>query len=158
MLSKLIHILYVLCENSLCAVIVPDTASYIRGWMQMVLTPNDLFSWNNKYSKYTIILSRLYTLVQIHYSSSSCAHQLTLCMLVFWSCEGFVFPVLSSSSHLTIGHVFPLPLSGANWRSLSLLWRSGPPFPKMASPSTGSAHTPFPGSETVMLFFFYFVS
>jgi hypothetical protein len=23
----------------------------------MVLTPNDLFSWNNKYSKYTIILS-----------------------------------------------------------------------------------------------------
>ncbi len=28
----------------------------------MVLTPNDLFSWNNKYSKYTIILSRLYTL------------------------------------------------------------------------------------------------
>jgi hypothetical protein len=29
----------------------------------MVLTPNDLFSWNNKYSKYTIILSQLYTLV-----------------------------------------------------------------------------------------------
>jgi hypothetical protein len=29
----------------------------------MVLTPNDLFSWNNKHSKYTIILSRLYTLV-----------------------------------------------------------------------------------------------
>ncbi len=29
---------------------VPDTASYIRGWIQMVLTPNDLFSWNNKYS------------------------------------------------------------------------------------------------------------
>jgi hypothetical protein len=28
----------------------------------MVLTPNDLFSWNNKYSKYTIILSHLYTL------------------------------------------------------------------------------------------------
>ncbi len=43
-------------------VTVPDTASYIRGWMQMVLTPNDLFSWNNKYSKYTIILLHLYTL------------------------------------------------------------------------------------------------
>ncbi len=40
--------------------IVPDTASYIRGWMQMVLTPNDLFSWNNKYSKYTIILSHIH--------------------------------------------------------------------------------------------------
>ncbi len=25
---------------------------YIRGWMQMVLAPNDLFSWNNKYNKY----------------------------------------------------------------------------------------------------------
>jgi hypothetical protein len=35
-------------------VIVPDTASYIRGLMQMVLTPNDLFSWNNKYSEYAL--------------------------------------------------------------------------------------------------------
>jgi hypothetical protein len=30
--------------------------------MQMVLTPNDLFSWNNKYSKYMVILSHIYTL------------------------------------------------------------------------------------------------
>ncbi len=43
--------------------IVPDTASYIRGWMQMVLTPNDLFSWNNKYSKYRVTLLRY-----IHYN------------------------------------------------------------------------------------------
>jgi hypothetical protein len=28
--------------------------------MQMVLTPNDLFSWNNKYSKYTIILPHIH--------------------------------------------------------------------------------------------------
>jgi hypothetical protein len=26
----------------------------------MVLTPNDLFSWNNKYSKYTVIFSHIY--------------------------------------------------------------------------------------------------
>jgi hypothetical protein len=32
--------------------LVPDTASYIRGWIQMVLAPNDLFSWNNTYNKY----------------------------------------------------------------------------------------------------------
>jgi hypothetical protein len=32
---------------------VPDTASYIRGWIQMVLAPNALFSWNNKYNKYS---------------------------------------------------------------------------------------------------------
>jgi hypothetical protein len=44
-------------------VLVPDTASYIRGWMQMVLTPNDLFSWNNKYSKHMVILLRY-----IHYN------------------------------------------------------------------------------------------
>ncbi len=30
---------------------------YIRGWMQMVLAPNDLFSWNNKYNKYTNTMS-----------------------------------------------------------------------------------------------------
>jgi hypothetical protein len=28
-------------------------------------------------------------------------------------------------------------------------WGSGPPFPKMAPPFTGSAHTPLPGSGTV---------
>jgi hypothetical protein len=28
----------------------------------MVLTPNDLFSWNNKYSKYTV------TLLNLHYN------------------------------------------------------------------------------------------
>jgi hypothetical protein len=126
---------------------VPDTASYIRGWMQMVLTPNDLFSWNNKYSKYTS-----YYCDYIHKYNPLFAFQLctslTLCMLAFWSCEGVVFLVHSSSSHLTAGHVFPFPLSGANWRSLSLLWGSGPPLPKMAPSSTGSAHTPFLGSNT----------
>ncbi len=73
----------------------------------------------------------------------------------FWSCEGVVFLVLSSSSHFTTYHVPPLPLSGANWRSLSLLWGSGPPFPKMALPFTGSAHTPFPGSNTLTNSLFY---
>jgi hypothetical protein len=28
----------------------------------MVLTPNDLFSWNNKYSKYMVILLYTFTL------------------------------------------------------------------------------------------------
>jgi hypothetical protein len=49
-----------------------------------------------------------------------------------------------------MGHVSPLPMSGANWRSLSLLWGLGPPFPKMAPSFTGSAHTPFPGYKTVL--------
>ncbi len=114
----------------------------------MVLTPNYLFSWNNKYSKHTVILSHYIHQQWIHFSSSSYARQLTLCMLVFWSCEGVVILVHSSSSHLTMYHVFPLPLSGANWRSLFPLWGSGSPLPKMAPPSAGSAHTPLSGSET----------
>jgi hypothetical protein len=134
---------------------VPDTASYIRGWIQMVVTPNDLFSWNNKYSKYTS-----YYRNYIHEHNSLSIFQLctslTLCMLAFWSCEGVVFLVHSPSSHFTADHVLPLPLSGVNWRSLSLLWGSGPPLPKMAALSTGSAHTPFLGSNTPTIFIFEF--
>ncbi len=83
-------------------------------------------------------------------SSSSYARQLTLCLLAFWSCAGVVFRVHSSSSHFTMCHVFPLPLSGANWRSLFPLRGSGSPLPKMASPSAGSAHTPLSGSDTIL--------
>jgi hypothetical protein len=35
-----------------------------------------------------------------------------------------------------------------NWRSLFPPWGSGPPLFKMATPFTGSAHTPLPGSGT----------
>jgi hypothetical protein len=135
------------CCNNLIS--VPNTTSYIRGWMQMVATPNDLFSWNNKYSKYTVTLLHYIHQWRVHSSLSSNARQLTLCMLASWSCEGVVFLVHPSSSHFTAGHVFSLPLSGVNWRSLPLLWGSGPPFPKMAALSTGSAHTPFLGSNTI---------
>ncbi len=34
---------------------------YIRGWMQLVLAPNDLFSWNNKYNKYMNTMSPTYS-------------------------------------------------------------------------------------------------
>ncbi len=143
--------IYHVFKNTEPIVFVPDTASYIRGWMQMVLTPNDLFSRNNKYSKYMIILSHIYTSTTDSSSIFQLCTSLTLCMLAFWSCEGVVFLVLSSSSHLTMGHVSPLPMSRANWRSLSLLWGLGPPFPKMAPSFTGSAHTPFPEYKTVLV-------
>jgi hypothetical protein len=121
-----------------CAMLsVPDTASYIRGWIQMVLSPNDLFSWNNKYNKYNN-----YTFTDTFTSFSlSYARQLTLCMLASRSHAGVVILGLLSSSH-----VFSLPLSGLNWRPLFLPWGSGPSFPNMAAPFTGSAHTPLPGS------------
>jgi hypothetical protein len=79
----------------------------------MVLTPNDLFSWNNKYSKHKDILL-CYIHCMARCSLSDCAHQLTLCMLVFSSREGVVFLVLSLSFHLTETHVLSPPESEAN--------------------------------------------
>ncbi len=52
-------------------------------------------------------------------------------------------------------HVFSLPLSGLNWRSLFPPWGSSPPFPKMATPFTGSAHTPLSGSRTISFWGFF---
>ncbi len=107
-------------------------------WHQMIYFPETI----NTISTMHIYITSTFTL------SSSCAHQLTLCMLASWSHEGVVFLVLLSSSHPTTYHVFSLPLSGLNWRSLFPPWGSGPPFLKMAPPFTGSAHTPSPGSTT----------
>ncbi len=56
------------------------------------------------------------------------------------------WPLVVFSSY----HVFTLPLSGLNWRSLFPPWGFGPPFPKMAPPFTGSAHTPLSGSGTII--------
>ncbi len=124
-------------------VIVPDTASYIRGWIQMVLAPNDLFSWNNKYNKYneysitdtfTCFFLAMHTTYSVHAG-----------ILKPWrGCLPWPLAVFS------FYHVFSLPLSGLNWRSLFPPWGSGSPLPKMAPPFTGSAHTPLPGSRTVM--------
>ncbi len=125
-------------------VTVPDTASYIRGWIQMVLAPNDLFSWNNKSNKYTEynitdtftwFFSAVHTTYSVH--------------------AGILKPWRSRLPWLLVVfsfyHVLPLPLSGLNWRSLFLPWGSGPPFSKMAPPFTGSVHTPLPGSGTVTI-------
>ncbi len=72
-------------------------------------------------------------------------------MLVFLSREGVVFLVSLSSSHFTEIHVFPPPVSEANWRSLFRPGDSPPSFPKMASSFTGSAHSPFSGYDTVLI-------
>ncbi len=123
--------------------IVPDKDSYIRGWIQMVLAPNDLFSWNNKYSKYnecnildtfTCIFLAMHTTYSVHAG-----------ILKPWRGRLPWLLVVFSSYH-----VFTLPLSGPNWRFLFLPWGSGPPSLKMASLFTGSVHTPLPGSGTLM--------
>ncbi len=120
---------------------VPDMASYIRGWIQMVLAPNDLFSWNNKYSKYneyniTDTFTRIFLAMHTTYSVHAG-------ILKPWRGRLPWIPVVFTSCH-----VFSLRLFGLNWRSLFPPWGSGPPFPKMAPPFTGSAHTPLPGSRT----------
>ena len=109
----------------------------------MVLTPNNLFSWNNKYSKYTIILSRLYTLVQFTLHLPA-VHINLLCAC--WHSEA----VKGSSSLSTRRLLISL------WVTSSLFLCPEPtdapcpyyedpvrPLPKMAPPFTGSAHTPF---------------
>jgi hypothetical protein len=113
-------------------------------WHQMIYFPGTINIVSIRLYCHTYITMNLFFILQL------CTSTLTLCMLAFWSHEGVVFLVLSSSSHLTVGHVFPLPMSGANWRPLSLLWGS-PPSPNMAPSSTGSAHTPFLGYKTIPL-------
>ncbi len=99
------------------------------------------------------VSTRLYYPTYIHQqwihssSAGSARHLLCAC----WHSEAVKGSSSLSSTRLfilTMGHVFSLPLSGANWRSLSLPWGLGPPSPKMALPFTGSAHTPFPGYKT----------
>jgi hypothetical protein len=107
-------------------------------WHQMIYFPetiNTVSTWIYTLPTFTFIFLLSTTL--------------TLCMLAFQSREGVVFLVLLSSSHLTMYHVLSLPLSWLYWRSSSPPPGPVPPFPKMASLFTGSAHTPFPGSATL---------
>ncbi len=119
-------------------------ASYIRGWIQMVLAPNDLFSWNNKYNKsneynitdtFTCIFLAMHTTYSVHAG-----------ILKPWRGR-LPWPLVVFTSY----HVFSPPLSGLNWRSSFPPWGSGPPFPKMAPPFTGSVYTPLPGSGTMVI-------
>ncbi len=111
-------------------------------WHQMIYFPGTINTVSIQLYCHTYITMNFFFLLQL------CTLTLTLCMLAFWSRGGVVFIVLSSPSHLTVSHVFPLPMSGANWRSLSLLWGFPPPSPNMAPLSTGSAHTPVSGYKT----------
>jgi hypothetical protein len=93
-------------------------------WHQMIYFPETI----------NTVSTRLYTSPMYSLSFSSWAHQLTLCMLASWSCEGVVFLVFLPSSHLTMYHVLSLSLSGLNWRSLFPPLRTGSPFPQNGAP------------------------
>ncbi len=84
---------------------------YIRGWMQMVIAPNDLFSWNNKYNKYNVTRD-ICTL-----SSWGYARELILCKLAFWSHEGVFFLDLLPSPHSVLSRLSTSPV----WAQLTLI-------------------------------------
>ncbi len=108
---------------------VPDTTSYIRGWIQMVLAPNDLFSWNNKYNKYAKYNKQthfhLFLLSCAHYSLCACWHpeavekssSLASCRLLILSrpVTSFLFPYLGSTDAPYSRHGVPGPLF-PRWR------------------------------------------
>jgi hypothetical protein len=111
----------------------------------MVLAPNYLFSWNNKYGKYTniyIVNTFTFHLLALHINS--------LC--ASWHLEAVKGSSSSSSCRLLISPritSYPFPCPGPTDAPCSRLWGPVPPFPKMAPPFTGSAHTPLPGSTTL---------
>jgi hypothetical protein len=106
-------------------------STYIRGWMQMVLSPNDLFSWNS--NTMSTMLQWVFTLV------AGYARWHLLCA---WS---FLEVVMGSSSLLltilsrpVISHVrTQLTLTGP-------YWGPRPPHPKSCVPFHRiCAHSPF---------------
>jgi hypothetical protein len=106
----------------------------------MVLAPNDLFSWNNKYNKYNnYILTDTFTCYFLSY-----VHQLTLSS---WHHETMRGSSSLASYRLLTSSLF-LCLDSTD-ASCSRLGGSSPPFPNMAAPFSGSAHTPLPGSGTI---------
>jgi hypothetical protein len=103
----------------------PDTASHIRGWMQMVLTPNDLFSWNNKYNEYR--LDHYFTLQWI-YCHFPAMHVDLLCACWYlWAVKGSSsssFCRLLISPRFTSCHLLCPKLTDAPYPA----WSLAPPF------------------------------
>ncbi len=115
---------------------------YIRGWMQIVIAPNDLFSWNNRYNKYNVTKD-IYTL-----SSWSYARELTLCMLAFWSHEGVVFFDFLPSPHPVTS--FHLPCLGSTDAHCPRLGDPVPLPPKWRPFSQGLRTLPYRDPEQAL--------
>ncbi len=107
---------------------VPDMASYIRGWIQMVLAPNDLFSRNNRYNKYinynntdafTCFFLTMYTTYSVH------AGILKDFLPSSHSITSWLYPYLGSTDAPCSRLGVPAPLS-PKWRphshSLTGIW------------------------------------
>jgi hypothetical protein len=113
--------------------------TYIRGWMQMVLAPNDLFSWNKNTERHETFFRR--DIIYFSYNARD-THSVHNYLLKPWRSR-----LLCSWSSC---YIFLPPLSGTNWCSLSLFGGPGRPTPKVASPFPGSTHTLSPGFRTTI--------
>ncbi len=116
-------------ELSLSTTTVPDTASYIRGWIQMVLAPNDLFSWNNKYSKYTIIyIANAFTSI---FQLSTSTHSAHAGILKPWRGRLPCLLAVFSSHH--VSRLIPFPVR-AQLTLFVPAFGTGSPFPQNGAP------------------------
>ncbi len=107
----------------------------------MVLAPNDLFSWDNKYNKYNEYnVTDTFTCFFLSYS-----RQLILCMLASWSHEGVVFLDLLSSSYSITSSLF-LYL-GSTDAPCSRLGDPFPSSPKWRPHSQGPRTLPYRDPE-----------
>ncbi len=117
---------------------VPDTASYIRGWIQMVLAPNDLFSWNNKYNKYNN-----YTFTDAFTCFSWAMHINFLCAC--WHHEAMLGSSSLASCRLLTSSLFPCLVSTD--APCSRLGDPAPPSPVWLPHSQGPRTLPYRDPE-----------
>ncbi len=117
--------------------------TYIRGWMQVVLAPNDLFSWNKNTVRHGILQWEY--IMYLHYATYyTMQATLTLCITISWSREGAVFFVLG---HLATASLLPCPES-TDAHCLFLGVR-GPLSPKWRPLSQDPPTLPPHGSEQI---------
>jgi hypothetical protein len=109
--------------------------------MQMVIAPNDLFSWNNRYNKYSVI--NIFTHFLLSY-----ARELTLCMLASWSHEGVVFLDFLPSPRFVTSFLFPCLDSTDT--PCPRLGDPVPPLPKWRPYSQGPCTLPYRDPEQLI--------
>ncbi len=117
---------------------------YIRGWMQMVLAPNDLFSWNNNTMKRNFCTDMLHYCWLMRNDTYS-VHDHSLKPWwggLPWRCDGVVF--------LALRHFLRLLSSPVQTQLMLIVpcWGPGTPHPQSGVPSPRvPAHSPPQGTE-----------
>ncbi len=133
------HLLYFL--NTLVCYCSRHGFLYIRGWMQMVIEPNDLFYWNNKYNKYNV------TNIFTHFLLELCTwtHSVHALVLKPWRGRLPWLPAIS-----TFCHVFLFPCLGSTDALCPRLGDPVPPPPRWRPYSQGPRTLPYRDPEQLL--------